>query len=224
MMQKLPINNFHWLNESELEELDIQNFDSDGEHGVIVECDLVYPEYLFEMHKDYPLAPNPISITKDMLCEDVQRFLDDNNLGFSEEKRLTPNFLPKKHYVVHIKNLQYYLSKGLILINIHRAIIFNQSNWLEPYIVFNTEKRQNASSEFEKSFFKLLVNSIFGKTLQNTRRYKCIKLVNNVKSAIRYTSKPQFKRFQIINSDLVCIELLNTNVQLNKPIYIGMVS
>lgn len=163
MMQKLPLKDFRWLTGEELNSLDIQSFDVDGEDGLIVECDLVYPECLFETHKDYPLAPNSISITKDMLSEDAQQFLQDNHIHFSKQDRLTPNYLPKNNYVVHIKNLGYYLEKGLILKKVHRAVTFKQSEWLKPYIEFNTKKRQNASSKFEKSFFKLLVNSIFGK-------------------------------------------------------------
>ena len=223
MMQKLPIKDFRWMTEEELNNLNIGMFDADGETGVIVECDLFYPGHLYESHKDFPLAPNSISITKDMLCENMQQFLVKNDIGFSKQDRLTPNFLPKYNYVVHIKNLKYYLAKGLILTKVHRAVVFTQSRWLKPYIDFNTRKRQMASSKFEKSFFKLLVNSIFGKTLENSRRYRCVKLVDNEQSAQRYISKPQFKRFMIIDSDLVCIELIKTCVQLDKPIYIGMV-
>ena len=222
-MQKLPIKNFRWMSEQELKNLNIETYNADGENGLIIECDLAYPEHLFESHKDFPLAPNSIVITKDMLSETIQQFLHDNDICFSEQKRLTPNFLPKKNYVVHIKNLQYYLAKGLILTRVHRAVTFTQSRWLKPYIDFNTNKRQIATSKFEKSLFKLLVNSIFGKTLENTRWYRHVVLVNNEKSAQRYINKPQYKSFEILNSNLVCVQMINTNVHLNKPIYIGMV-
>ena len=123
---------------------------------IYFECDLSYPESLFEDHKDFQLAPNSITITKDMLCKGTQQFLKDFKIPFSQQTRLTPNFIDKKNYVLHIKNLQYYLDKGLVLTKVHRAVIFDQSQWLQPYIKFNTLKRQNATSEFEKSFFKLL--------------------------------------------------------------------
>ena len=224
MQQKLPYGGFQWLTNTEINDLNIEDFDADDDEGLIVECDLDYPEELFDMHKDYPLAPDSTSITKDMLSDITKQFLDDYKIPFNEQKRLTPNFLPKRNYIVHIKNLKYYIKKGLILKKVHRAISFKQSCWMKEYIDFNTQKRKNATSEFEKSFFKLLINAVFGKSLENVRRYRCIKVVGNSVSAQRYINKPQFKKFQIINSNLVCVELLKTDVKLNKPIYVGMVS
>ena len=80
--------------------------------------------------------------------------------------RLVPNLRDKIKYLVHYKNLQYYLSLGMKLIKVHRILKFKQSNWLKEYIEFNTEKRKNAVSEFEKDFFKLLINCIYGKSME----------------------------------------------------------
>ncbi len=84
--------------------------------------------------------------------------------------KLVPNLETKHNYVLHYRNLKYYLSKGMILRKVHRAIGFTQSCWLKPYIDFNTEQRKLARNNFEKDLFKLANNSIFGKAIENMRK------------------------------------------------------
>ena len=94
--------------------------------------------------------------------------------------------------MVHYKNLQLYLSLGMKMSKIHRLLKFKQSNWLKEYIYFNTEKRKNAVSNFEKNFFKLLINSVYGKTMENIRKRINVRLINNCKDYVRCVSKPNF--------------------------------
>ena len=123
--------------------------------------DLTYPNHLFEDHKDFPLCPENLEITEDMLCHETRCFLRDHDIKYTPQTRLTPNFLPKKNYVLHISNLKFYLEQGMVLDKIHRGVKFLQTNWLKEYVDFNTEKRKLATSDFEKDFFKLLVNTYF---------------------------------------------------------------
>ena len=128
----------------------------------------------------------------------------------------------KKKYVVHYENLKQYLTLGLKLTNIYRGIRFEESQWLEKYITLNTNLRMEAKNEFEKDFFKLMNNSVFGKTMENIRNRVNIKLVNDKKQAEKLSAKPNFNHCNIFSEDLVAIHMKKTKLYSNKPVYLGM--
>ena len=92
-------------------------------------------------------------------------------------KKLACNLYNNKKYVVHVNALKEALNHGLKLKKIHRVIEFNQKAWLKPYIEMNTELRKLAKNDFEKDLFKLINNSVFGKTMENIRKHRDINLV-----------------------------------------------
>ena len=100
-------------------------------------------------------------------------------MGDAVVRKLVPNLMKKTKYVVHLRNLQFYLSKGMVLTKIHRVFSCHQEAFMESYIMFNTEKRKRADNDFEKDLFKLTNNAVFGKTMENVRMYKDIKLVTD---------------------------------------------
>ena len=121
--------------------------------------------------------------------------------------KLVSTFLPKTNYVLHHKNLKQYLEEGMILKKVHRGIKFYQSPWMEPYIRKNTELRKEAKNAFEKDFFKLMNNSVFGKTIENIRKRQNVKLIDDEKKALQLTSKPNFDRVTIFDKHLVAIHM-----------------
>ena len=149
MSKPLPTRGFKWMKTSELETWEL--------HSCILEVDLEYPKKLHDLHNDYPLAPEQIEVNK--------------------VKKLIPNLWNKKKYVIHYENLKQYLNLGLKLSHIHRGIKFEESQWLKKYIALNTDLRTEAKNEFDKDFFKLMNNSVFGKTMENIRNRVDIKLV-----------------------------------------------
>ena len=130
--------------------------------------------------------------------------------------------MDKTKYVLHYRNLQLYIDLGLKIKKVHRVLEFNQSPWLEQYISFNTNKRTVAKNDFEKDFFKLMNNSVFGKTMENLRKRVSVKLITDEKKLIKYSSKPTFISSKIFNEKLVAVHNKKPSLLLNRPAYVGM--
>ena len=107
------------------------------------------------------------------------------------------------------------------LTKVHRILGFKQSDWLIKYIDFNTDKRKNAANSFENDFFKLINNSVFGKTMENLRKRISIKLINNAKGYVKCINKPSFISQKIFSKNFVAILQVKSVLILNKPIYVG---
>ena len=136
--------------------------------------------------------------------------------------KLLCNLFNKKKYVVHINSLKQALNHGLKFKKIHRVIEFNQKEWLKPYIDMNTELRKAAKNGFEKDLFKLMNNSVFGKTMENMGNHRDIKLVTTDKKRSKLVSEPNYHTINLISEDSSIIEMKKTKVKMNKPIYLGL--
>ena len=207
MSKKLPVNGFKWLDndktaEHVINEEFIKNYNENDKKGYILEVDVKYPKKFHNLHTDLPFLPERMEINK---C-----------------KKLVCNLYDKKKYVVHINSLQQALNHGLKLKKIHRIIEFNQKAWLKPYIDMNTELRKLARNDFEKDLFKLMNNSVFGKTMENIRKHREIKLVTTDKKRSKLVSEPNYHTINLISEDLSIIETKKTKVKMNKPIYLRL--
>ena len=129
MSQALPLKDVQWI--SDADKISIDQYTEDSEKGFILEVDLEYPEELHHLHNDYPCAPEKFSVPKDMLSHYCQNILKDHKVSLGKVKKLIPTLFSKKKYVLHYRNLQLYLSLGLKLTKVHRALEFTQSKWLE---------------------------------------------------------------------------------------------
>ena len=128
----------------------------------------------------------------------------------------------KTNSVVHYRNIQLYLSLGMKLTKIHRVLKFKQSDCMKKYIDFNNKKRINDANDFENDFFKVMVNSAYGKIMQNLRKRINVRLVNNKKDFLKYTSRPTHITHKPFGKDYAAINEIKTVLILNKPIYIGI--
>ena len=219
MSQYLPTGGFKWLNE---EFLLLDDYTDDSDKGLILEVDLEYPDELHNLHNDYPLAPEKVKVERDMLSTYCKEIANKFNMSSGLVHKLIPTLGNKEKYVLHYRNLQLYLDLGLKLKKVHRALEFNQSPWLKEYIDFNTVKRANAKNSFEKEFFKLMNNSVYGKTMENIRKRVDVRLVTNEKKLLKWTSRPTYVSCKIFNEDLVAVHKIKETLTLNRPAYVGM--
>ena len=155
-----------------------------------------------------------------MLSDYCKTIVDKYGIKVGVVKTLIPNLGDKTNYVVHYRNLQLYLLQ-LKLTKIHKILKFKQSDWMKISIDFNTEERRNAVNSFEKYFFKLMINSVFGKTMENLRKRISVKRVVNEKDYLKHTSKPTFISTKIFDKNYATIYEIKPVLTLNKPIYVG---
>ena len=140
----------------------------------------------------------------------------------NKTKKLVCNLHNKKNYVAHINMLKQALSHGLKLKKVHRVIEFEQEAWLKKYIDFNADLQMKATNDFEKDFFKLMNNSVFGKTMENVRKHRDIKLLRTDKKRNKLVSEPNYHTMKLIDDNLAIIEMRKVKVKMNKPIYLGL--
>ena len=198
-----------------------------AEYGYVLEVDLEYSKELHELHSDYPLAPERMQIAYDMLSE--WQLDTKTDLGYKQAKveKLVPNLKDKYNYVIHYRNLKFHLERGLKLRKIHRALTFKQSPWLKSYIELNTRLRAAASNEFEKDFFKLMNNSVFGKTMEDVRNRIKVKLVTEPEIFRKQASKINYKASKVFINDeekgeyFAAVDVTKSSIALDKPMYTG---
>ena len=222
MSQYLPTGGFKWMTEKQINKIDLAKYNENSEKGLILEVDLEYPKELHDLHNDYPLAAERVCVNKDMLSDYCEKIATKYNISTGLVHKLIPTLSNKEKYVLHYRNLQLYLDLGLEVNKVHRVLEFNQSPWLKQYIQFNTQKRTQAKNSFEKDFFKLMNNSVFGKTMENVRKRVDVKLITDEKKLSKMASKPTYVSSKIFNENLVAVHKIKESLTLNRPAYVGM--
>ena len=169
---------------------------------IILDVDVDYPNKLQNLHSDLPFLPERMVI---------------NNT-----KKLVCNLNDKKNYIVHINVLKQALDHGLKLRKVLRVVEFDQEAWLKEYIDVNTELRKKVTNDFEKDFFKLMNNVVFGKTMENVKKHRDINLIKTDKKSNKLVSEPNFHTMKLIDNNLAIIEMRKVKVKMNKPVYLGL--
>lgn len=206
MLQNLPQGKFEWV--ENVENFSVEHVKDDGNVGYFLEVDLHYPEHLHDLHKDFPMCAERVKPSTES----------------STTPKLINTLFDKEKYIIHYRNLKQCIKYGIVVNQIHRVLKFEQSAWMKPYIEINTNKRQCATNEFEIFFYKLMNNSVFGKTIQNVRKMRDVHLLTHWEGrygAARLIARPNFKQRVIFNENLVCIEMNKVEILFNKPIYVG---
>ena len=227
MSIKLPLNNFQWIdNPDEIFTtktiLDYNEKTNDKEY--LLEVDIEYPKHLHHDHRDLPFCPfKNKKFTNNTKYSEAIQIARKNNSEFlpKQNEKLLTTLEDKEKHVIQITSLKQALEHGVILKKVQREISFSYTYWLKPYIQLNTELRTNTKNTFEKDFFKLMNNSVFGKTMENVRARRDIKLVVSEQKRKLLTSQPNFHGRTIFCEELEAIEMKKTHILMNKPTAVG---
>ena len=185
MNKKLPLNGYKWADRSIFTSDFIKNYDDEGEKGYLLEVDIEYPKELHSAHEDLPFLPEKrFKVVKEFehkVSKEInkahKKVYKTFNITREPDNKFIATLQHKNKYVLNMSTLKQALNHGLCLKEVHRVTEYNQANWLKPYIDKNTALRKKAKNEFEKDFFKLMNNSVFGKTVENVRKPREIKLI-----------------------------------------------
>ena len=227
--KKLPLNGYKWTNVEEFDSDFIKNYDDNSDKGYLVEVDVEYPKELCSSHRDLPfLCEKRRKLHKEFeykVSKEVKKthkkVYKTFNITQEPENKLIATIQDKNKYVVCISTLKQALNHGLKLEKVHRVIEFNQSAWLKPYIDKNTALRKLAKNEFEKDFFKLMNNSVFGKMIENVRKRRNIKLIVKDERRKKLVSEPNYASCTTFSDHLMAVEMRQTGVLMDKLIIVG---
>ena len=184
MPQPLPTGGFHWV---DIHPNEVSELANHSKKGYLLEVDVAYPRELHDYNNDLSF-----------MCE---------RMVIGGVEKLFPNLYYKKRYIIHIRALDQALKHGLVLERIHKMIEFKHSAWMKEYIDFNTALRTTATNDFEKDFYKLMNNSVFGKTMENIRKYRSMKLVTNLEAYLKAVMKPNFKSGTLFGTNRMGCEM-----------------
>ena len=229
MCKNLPLNGYKWANVEEFDSDFIKNYDDNSDKGYLLEVDVEYPKELYSSHRDLPfLCEKRSKLHKEFeykVSKEVEKahkkVYKTFNITHEPENKLIATIQDKNKYVVCISTLKQALNHGLKLQKVHRVIEFNQSAWLKPYIDKNTALRKLVKNEFEKDFFKLMNNSVFGKMIENVRKRREIKLIVTKERRKKLVPEPDYASCTEFSDHLMVIEIRKTRVLIDKPILVG---
>ncbi len=231
MQKHLPYGGYQWISQKAIDSFNlnipkfcdlIKSMSDTDVKGSRFEVDLEYPEHLHEMHNDYPLAAENLTVTESMLSNYNRKLLKDNNLKHHEIGKLIPNLQNKTNYILDYRNLKLYLELGMRVTKIHSGMTFDQRPWMKPYIDFCMQQRKECGKNaFKKDYFKLLCNSVYGKTMEDVRNHISCKIVTTQKQKDKWINSPRCKTWTIWGESYMMIELAKNEVVLNKPVQVG---
>ena len=210
-----PDKYWNWLDE-------ILNTPDQADIGYFLEIDLKYTDDKKENTRNFPFCPENKIIHKDKY-NDNEYMKKIKPKKYAKSKKLICDWTDKKNYLIHYRMLKLYVRHGMVVDKIHEIVSFKQSNWLEKYINFNTQKRNMAKKDFEKDFYKLLNNAFYGKTMENVRNRLGLNFFKKAeyKKIIKYQTKLTFNGIQKTYENCDSFVFRRNEALMDKPIYLG---
>src|SRR5271156_3772252 len=227
LSQKLPVSEF--IEYPNPETIDWLRIDTETDYGYMLEVDLEYPPEIHDKTQNFPLAAESRDITHDMLTDEMKILYRQLNIirGRKEDaemptcNKLVGTCYNKTQYVVHFKILKFYLQQGLKITKHHQCIRFKQEAIYKEFIELQTQRRSEVDNDFEKGFYKLKNNALFGKSMENMRNRIKVRLVGDAVTYVKCASKPTFTGVTILAPELALVSYTNENVILKSTIAIG---
>ena len=181
---------------------------------------MTYPNNIKEKTKNFPFAPLNKKINSDNFSDYMKKIKPDT---YIQTKKLICDWSDKKNCLVHYRVLKFYLRHGMIVDKVHNIISFRQSRWLEKYINFNTQKRNQAVNDFEEDFYKLINNAFYGKTMENVGNRLKLKFIkkDEYREIIKQQSKLTFNGIHKSYENCDIYTFKQNEVLMDKPIYLG---
>lgn len=222
MIQPLPYADYKWVPSDSIKIDEIKDIPKDCPYGYIFEVDGHFPDDTHDYLSDFPPAPTKQKVTEDMISPFSRKLNEDfGNKHDDKTTKLLCTLEPRKEYKCYYSTLQLYMKLGFVVTKVHRILRFKQSTWLAGYIQHNTSQRAKCTSDFEKDFYKLLNNSVYGKFIQNNRKFK------SIKALLPDTEKKKWNPFiqgrRIINERFVLAYMKPKKVALTSAMIIGTV-
>ena len=217
--EPLPCRNYSFNEEISLEE--VLATPQDSKIGYFLEVDLLYPQSIHNAHSDFPCAPEKQTVPDSWLSEYQLEIKNRFNISSCKVNKLLQTLYNKWNYVVHYKVLQLYVKLGLKITKVHRILQFEQEKWLEPYIRLNSQRRKVATNKFQENYYKLMNNSVYGKTIESKRNWMNVKIVRDAESTIREASTFQFDRFKIFGENMAALCSRPKVIKWNTPTIVG---
>jgi hypothetical protein len=199
MSQPLPKSNFEFIKSPP----DWHSIPDKSEIGYTYIVDLEYPPEIHDYLNDLPLCP----VVK---CPPK-----------SKTPKLLSTLEKKEQYVIHYRKLKYATSKGVKVTKVHGAVRYKQEDYLRGYIEANTKRRAGTDDKSKKNFYKLLNNSMFGKTMEDVRKRRDIRVVSDPNKLRKLTSHVLYDQTTIVNEELALVHMKKKVITLDKPIYAG---
>jgi hypothetical protein len=226
-LSPLPVGDYRWVPPEEYIYFDWLTLGASTKvprEGYVIECDLIYPPHLHDLHNSLPLAPEHKLIVFQDLCSYTQECLhlfSGSSAKTYSSTKLCSTFEDKIKYVCHYRNLRTYLRHGMILKRVHRVIGFEEDNFIAPYINLMTERRVNAKTSFKKRTYKLCMNAVYGKFLEQVRKHLNVRIVRGDANVERLMASPLYAGHRILDEDLVAVFLSKKVVKLDKLFAVG---
>lgn len=230
MIMKMPVGDFKFEEIS----FDWMNLDDNAERGCYVQCDIHFPKETHEYLNDYPLCPYKRSIQEDELspyCNNVLNEFKEKGYmkGCSKSEKLVTDLKDKIKYFTHYRNLKLYVSLGAVVTKVHKIVSFVQSDFMKDFINKLVEMRKTAKECGDECLVngtKLMMNSCFGKFIENIRKRQNIRLIdltdeNGPKMYRKVISSNQYKGQSEVNDNIRLMKMRNNNINLDKPIFVG---